>query len=86
MVDWSTVHFRSAFGYNRDPFTRTHDRILGPSFKTSPVEDLPTHSASLNLLSTPARGRPAPRALVPNQINGGEALEGIVGTENRRVA
>ncbi|GFT89924.1 hypothetical protein NPIL_479281 [Nephila pilipes] len=28
----------------------------------------------------------APRVPVPIQINGGEALEGITGTENRRVA
>ncbi|GFU43578.1 hypothetical protein NPIL_561111 [Nephila pilipes] len=57
MVDPNTIHFRSTFEHNPDPYTRTHNRILGPSFKTSPVEDLPTRRASLSLLSTPARGR-----------------------------
>ncbi|GFT13739.1 hypothetical protein NPIL_613021 [Nephila pilipes] len=36
MVDPNTIHFRSTFGHNRDPYTGTHDRILGPSFKTNP--------------------------------------------------
>ncbi|GFT48989.1 hypothetical protein NPIL_211201 [Nephila pilipes] len=83
MVDPNTIHFRSTFEHNPDPYTRTHNRILGPSFKTSPVEDLPTRRASLSLRRVDVS---APRVPEPTQINGGEALEGIAGTENRRLA